>query len=101
MLHVLCIILPEYFHSTMRYFAVLDTILFLLNWYIVFVGKDPDAGKDWGQEKGMTEDGMVGWQHWVSGHESEPTPGDGEGQGSLACCSPRGHKESDMTKHLN
>ena len=52
-------------------------------------GKDPDAGKDWGQEeKEETEDEMVGWHHWLNGHEFEQTPGDGEGQGSLACCSP-------------
>ena len=51
-------------------------------------GKDPSAGKDWGQEKkGMTEDEIVGWHHWLSGHEFEQTLGDGEGQGSLACCS--------------
>ena len=60
--------------------------------------KDPDAGKDWRQEeKGMTEDEMVGWHHQLKGHEFEQTPGDSEGQGSLACCSPWGHKESDMT----
>ena len=52
-------------------------------------GKDPDAGKDWGQEeKGTTEDEMVGWHHWLNGREFEPTSGDAEGQGSLACCSP-------------
>ena len=52
-------------------------------------GKDPGAGKDWGQEeKEATEDEMVGWHHWLSGHEFEQTPGDGEGQGSLVCCSP-------------
>ena len=49
----------------------------------------------------MTEDEMVGWHHRLDRHESEQTPGDGEGQGSLACCSPRGHKESDMTERLN
>ena len=49
-------------------------------------GKDPDAGKDWGQEeKGVTEDGMVGWHHWLNGREFKQTPGDSEGQGSLAC----------------
>ena len=49
-------------------------------------GKDPDAGKIWGQEeKGTTEDEMVGWHHWLNGHEFEQTPGDSEGQGSLAC----------------
>ena len=59
-------------------------------------GKDPDAGKDWGQqeEKGTTEDKMVGWHRQLKGHESEQTLGDGEGQGSLACCSPQGHEES-------
>ena len=51
-------------------------------------GKDPDAGKDWRQEKGMTEDEMVGWHHWLNGHEFEQTLEDSEGQGSLACCSP-------------
>ena len=52
------------------------------------IGKDPDAGKDWGQkEKGMTKDEMVGWHHWLNGHESEQTLGDSEGQGSLSCCS--------------
>ena len=62
------------------------------------IGKDPDAGKDsWGQEnKGMTEDEMVGWHHQLNGHESEQTPGY-EGQGNLEYCSPWGHKESDTT----
>ena len=63
-----------------------------------FIRKDPDAGKDWRQEeKGTTEDKLVGWHHWLNGHEFEQTPGVGEGQGSLACCSPWGHKESDTT----
>ena len=65
-------------------------------------GKYPDARKDWGlEEKGMTEDEMVGWHHRLNGHESEQIPGESEGQGSLACCSPWGHKESDMTEGLN
>ena len=65
-------------------------------------GKDPDAGKDRGQEgKRATKDEMVGWHHRFNGHELGQTPGDGEGQGSLACCSPRGHKESDTTERLN
>ena len=51
------------------------------------IGKDPDAGKDWGQEKGVTEDEIIGRHHWLNGHEFEQTPGDIEGQGSLACCS--------------
>ena len=60
--------------------------------------KDPDAGKDWRQEeKGVTEDEMVGWHHQLDGHEFEQTLGDGEGQGNLACCNPWGQKESDMT----
>ena len=61
-------------------------------------GKDPDVGKDWRQkEKWETQDEMVGWHHWFIGHELEQTPGDGEGQGSLACWSPWGYKESDTT----
>jgi len=65
-------------------------------------GKDPDAGKDWRrEEKRMTEDEMVGWHHWFNVHEFEQTPGDSEGQGSLVCCSPWGHEESDTTKWLN
>ena len=59
-------------------------------------GKDTDAGKDWGQEeKGATEDEMVGWHHQLNELEFEQTPGDGEGQGSLECCSPWGHRELD------
>ena len=66
------------------------------------VGKDPDSGKDWRQEeKGTIEDEMVGWHHWLNGHEFEQTPGVGDGQGSLACCSPWRHKESDTTEWLN
>ena len=69
------------------------------NW---FIWKDSDAGKDWRlEEKGMTEDEMVGWHHWLNGHEFEQAPGDSEGQGSLAWCSPWGHKELDMTSWLN
>ena len=65
-------------------------------------GKDPDAGKDWQQEeKGTTEDEMVGWHHRLDGHEFEQVPGYDEGQGSLVCCSPCGRKESDMTEGLN
>ena len=66
------------------------------------IGKDPDAGKDWGQkEKGLTEDEMVGWHHQVNGHEFEQALGDSEGQGSLACCNPWGRKEPDITEWLN
>ena len=65
------------------------------------IGKDPNAGKDWRWEKkGMTEDEMVGW-HQVNEYEFEQAPGVGDGQGSLVCCSPWGHKESDTTEWLN
>ena len=65
----------------------------------VLTGKDPDAGKDWRQEQnGAPEDERVGWHHQINGHEFEQSPGDSEGQGSLACCSPQGHKESDTTE---
>ena len=61
--------------------------------------KDPDAGKDWRQEeKGTTEDEMVGWHHQLDGHEFEQAPGVGDGQGGLACCSPWGRKVLDMTE---
>ena len=53
------------------------------------------------EEKGTTEDEMVGWHHWLDGHEFEQALGVGDGQGSLACCSPCGHKESDVTEPLN
>ena len=73
-------------------FKTLDTKKWLF-------GKDPDAGKDWRQvEKGTTEDEMVGWYHQLKGHEFEQAPGIGDGQWSLACCSPLGHKGPDMTK---
>ena len=62
------------------------------NWLL---GKDPDAGKDWRQEKGMTEDEVVGWHHQLDGHEFEQVEGDGDPQGSLGCCSPWGHRESE------
>ena len=66
------------------------------------IWKYPDAGKDWGQEeKGMTEDEMVGWHHRHNGHGFGWTPGVGDGQGGLACCGSWGHKESDMTERLN
>ena len=66
------------------------------NWLI---GKSPDGRKDWRQEeKGMTEDKMVGWHHRLDGHELEQAPGVGDGQGSLACCSPWGCDGSDMER---
>ena len=67
--------------------------LYVKSWLI---RKDPDAGKDWRQEeKGVTEDEIVRWHHWVYGHEP------GVGQGNLECCSPWGHKKMDMTERLN
>ena len=67
-----------------------------------FIGKDSDAGRDWGQEeKGMTEDEMAGWHHWLDGREFEWTPGDGDEQGGLACCDSWHRKESDTTERLN
>ena len=70
-----------------------------MNWFTV---KDPDAEEDWGQEeKGMSEDEMVGWHHWLNGHYFEQALDDGEGQGGLVCCSPWGHKELDIIERLN
>ena len=66
------------------------------------IGKDSDAGMDWGQEKkGTTEDEMAGWHHRLNGHEFEWTPGVGDGQGGLVCCDSWGRKESDTTEWLN
>ena len=66
------------------------------------IGKDSDAGRDWGQEeKGRTEDEMAGWHHRLHGREFELTPGDGDGQGGLGCCNSWGRKESNTTEQLN
>ena len=66
------------------------------------IWKDPDAGKDWGQEeKGTTEDEMVGWHHRLNDHGFSWTPGVGNGQAGLACCGSRGHKELETTEWLN
>ena len=68
----------------------------------LLIGKDPDDGKDLRQEEnGVTEDEMVGWHHRLYGHEFEQALGVGDGQGSLVCCSPWGHKELNMTEQLN
>ena len=65
-------------------------------------GKDPDAGRVWGQEKkGMIEEEMAGWHHQLNGHEFEWTPGDGDGQGGLACYGSWGREELDTTERLN
>ena len=77
--------------------------LWLLNWpwpdaKSRLIGKDPDAGKDWEQEKkGVTENEVFGWHHWLNGHEFEEIQGDSEGKRCLACCSPGGCRESDTT----
>ena len=68
------------------------------NWLF---GKDPDDGKDWRQEKGTTDDEMVGWHHWLDGHGFKQALGVGDGQENLECCSPWGRKESDMAEQLN
>ena len=68
------------------------------NWLI---GEDPDVGKDWRQEKGMTGNEMIGWHHQLDGHEFEQAPGVGDGQGSLVCCSPWDCKELNTTEGLN
>ena len=66
------------------------------------IRKDPDVGKDWGQEEqGTTEDEMAGWHHRLDGYEFEWTPGVGDGQGGLACFDSWGHKVSDTTERLN
>ena len=75
----------------------------LATWYEeLLIRKDPFAGKDWRlEEKEMTEGEMVGWHHQLNGHEFEQALGVGDGQGSLTCCNPWGHKELDMTEQLN
>ena len=65
------------------------------------IGKDSDAGRDWKQEEGTTEDEMAGCHHWLNGRESEWTPGVDDGQGGLACCDSWGCKELDSTERLN
>ena len=77
---------PEYSLEGLMLKLKLQYFGYLMSWLI---RKDPNAGKGWKQEKkGMTEDEVVGWYHWFNGHEFEQTPGDGEGQGNLAYCSP-------------
>ena len=88
----------------------LEGLMLKLKWLMLWppdsknwlTGKDADAGKDWRQEeKRMTEDEMVGWHHWLEGHEFEWALGAGDGQGGLECFGPWGHKESDTTEWLN
>ena len=74
----------------------------MLRLKLQYIGKDPDAGRDLGQEeKGTTEDEIVGWHQRLNGHGFGWTPGVGDGQGGLACCGSWGRKESDTTKRLN
>ena len=86
--------------------TILSQTMWMLHYYCHakswLLGKDSDAGRDWRQEeKGTTNDEMVGWHHWLDGHESEWTPGDGDVQGGLACCDSWGGKELDTTEWLN
>ena len=90
---------PEYSLEGLRLNLKLQWPPDVKNWLI---GKDPDAGKDWRQEeKGMTEDEMVRWHHWLDGHEFEQTSGVGDWQGSLVCFTLWDRKESDTTEQLN
>ena len=83
-------------------FWILSPILWPPHAKSWLIGKDPDAGRDWGQEeKGMTEDEMAGWHHQLDAHEFGWTPGAGDGQGGLVCCGSWGRKESDTTEWLN
>ena len=99
-LEILKISRPDY--SLERLMLKLKLQYFGLNAKSWFLGKDPDAGKDWRQEeKGTTEDEMADWYHWLDVHESEQVLGVGDGQGSLACCSPWGYKGLDSTERRN
>ena len=103
---LLSIYLKESKNSSSRRYKYINLMLKLKLQYIGHLTprantleKSLMLGKDWGQkEKGMTEDEMTGWHHWLKWHEFEQTPGDSEGQGSLACYSPWGHKKSDTTE---
>ena len=82
--------------------AKAETPTLATSWKSWLIGKDSDPGRDCGQEeKGTTEDEMAGCHHRLDWHESEWTPGVGDGQGGLACCDSWGHRESDMTERLN
>ena len=91
---------PEYSLEWLRLKLKLQYFGLLMQSWLI--GKDPDVGEDWRQKyKRVTVDEMAGWHHQCSGHELGQTPGDDEGQGSLACCSLWGYKESDMSWQLN
>ena len=89
--------LPQKLQVDFIRLCVIDRNSYLVTCWLIW--KDPDAGKDWGQEeKGTTEDETAGWHHW---HEFGWTPGVGDGHGGLVCCDSWGRKESDMTEQLN
>ena len=88
---------PEYSEGLMLKFQYFGHLM----WRTGLIGKDSDAGKYWWQEKGMTEDEMIGWHYWLNGREFEQALGVDDGEGSLACCSPWCHKESETTEWLN
>jgi len=93
---------PEYSLEELMLKLKLQYFGHLMQKVIFSLEKNPDVWKDWGQEeKGEAEDETVGWYHWLNGHEFEQTPGDSEGQGSLACCSAWGCRESDSTSCLS
>ena len=88
--------------SATRFVFTIDWILWPPDAKSQLIGKDPGAGKHWGQEeKGMTEDEIVGWHHWLDGHEFEQGPGVGEGQGSLACCRIKQLSDWTTSSHLD
>ena len=92
-------IIPYSIYSVYNHFAVHLKLTQHCNQLLI--GKDCDAGRDWGQEeKGTTEDEMAGWHPWLDRRESQWTLGVGDGQGGLACCDSWGHKESDTTEQL-
>ena len=97
-LHIIFQGLSPYVFGTLS-----NVLLFLFSVFEIWlIGKDTDAGRDWGQEeKGTTEDEMARWHHWFNGRESEWTPGVGDRQGGLACCDSWGCKELDTTEQLN
>ena len=85
--------------AVVDFFQKLDPQLENIDAKSWLIGKHPDAGRDWGQEKGTTGDEMAGWHHRLDGHEFGWTPGVGDGQGGLVCCDSWGRRESDMTEH--
>ena len=95
-----------YINIHMVYMHIYVTVTYVILWLphakSWLIGKDPDAGRDWGQEeKGTTEDEMAGWHHRLDAHEFGWTPGVGDGQGGLVWCDSWGRKESDTTEQLN